>query len=143
MVGWLMESAPVVIVFTKYDKLVRTKRAELQEYGDGDSLSEDALHEKSREESQKALDICIQSLERTLRSMETPKSQTPKLHYVNVSGMNFPWFICSVLICLPDRRGYEDTILSLVQVTCDLVSDMLKLIPPFLGRQVKINASVK
>jgi len=138
-----MESAPVVIVFTKYDKLVRTKRAELQEDGDGDSLSEDALDEKSREESQKALDICIQSLERTLRSMETPKSQTPKLHYVNVSRINFPWFICSVLICLPDKWGYEDTISSLVQVTCDLVSDMLKFIPPFLGQQVKINASVR
>ena len=81
-----MESVPVVIVFTKYDKLVRTKRAELQE--DGGSLSEDALHEKSKEEAQEALNVCIRSLERTLRGIETPKSQTLRAHHVNVSRIN-------------------------------------------------------
>jgi len=88
-----MESAPVVIVFTKYDKLVRTKRAELQEDGHGDSLSEDSLHEKSKDEAEKALAVCIQSLERTLRDMKMPESETPKPHHVNVSRINFPLFI--------------------------------------------------
>ena len=82
-----MEPAPVVIVFTKYDKLVRTKRAELQE--DGGDLSEDRLLEKSKEGAQKALEVCIQSLQRTLRDMQLPESQTPKPRHVNVSRINF------------------------------------------------------
>jgi hypothetical protein len=85
-----MESAPVVIVFTKYDRLVRTKRDELQE--ENRSLSEDVLRERSTEEARKALDVCIQSLERTLRGMEAQKSQTLRPHHVNVSGIDFPLF---------------------------------------------------
>ena len=83
-----MESAPVIIVFTKYDRLVRTKRVELQE--DDDSLSEDVLRERSKEEARKVLDVCIQSLEHTLGGMQTSKSQTLKAHHVNVSGIKFP-----------------------------------------------------
>ena len=102
---WLvfMESAPVVIVFTKYDRLVRLKRDQLQE--DGYDLSEDALHEKSNAEAQKALDVCIQSLESTLSGMQIPKLQTPKPRYVTVSGINLPLFIWSALICLPRQTG--------------------------------------
>ena len=83
-----MESAPVVIVLTKYDKLVKTKRAELQE--DDDSLSEDVLRERSEEAARNVLDVCIESLERTLRNMYTRESQMPKPQHVNVSGINFP-----------------------------------------------------
>ena len=86
-----LESAPVVIVFTKYDRLVRTKRVELQE--DDDSLSEDVLRERSKEEAQKVLHVCIESLERTLRDMETRESQMPKPHHVNVSSIYIPLFI--------------------------------------------------
>ena len=86
-----MESAPVVIVLTKYDRLVKTKRVELQE--DDDSLSEDVLRERSKEEAQKVLDMCTESLERTLRDMETPEFQTLKPRHVNVSGITFPLFI--------------------------------------------------
>jgi len=81
-----MESAPVVIVFTKYDRLVRTKREELQEE-DG-SLSEDALRERSKEKARRAFDRCIRSLERTLRDTNTPKP-----NHVKVSGIYFPLFI--------------------------------------------------
>ena len=85
-----MESAPVVIVFTKYDRLVKTKRIELQE--DNDSLSEDVLRERSKEEAGKVLDMCIKSLEGTLRDMDTRESQMPmpRPHHVNVSGIDFP-----------------------------------------------------
>ena len=48
------ESAPIVVVFTKYDRLVRTKKAELKE--DEEDLSPDELDRKSREEAKKALD---------------------------------------------------------------------------------------
>jgi hypothetical protein len=81
--GLVFESAPVVIVFTKYDRLVRTRRAELQEENNG--LSEDVLRERSEEEARKAFDKCIQLLERTLRDTNTPKPR-----HVNVSGTYLP-----------------------------------------------------
>ena len=84
-----MESAPVVIVFTKYDRLVRTRRLELQE--DDDSLSEDILRERSEEAARNVLDVCIESLERTLRDMYTRESEMPMPQHVNVSGINFPY----------------------------------------------------
>lgn len=86
-----MGPAPVVVVFTKYDRLVNTKRVELQE--DDDSLSGDVLRERSKEEARKVLDVCIQSLERTLRDMDTRESQMLKPHHVNVSSIHFPLFI--------------------------------------------------
>jgi hypothetical protein len=81
-----MESAPVVIVFTKYDALVRTKEYEMQE--EDDSLSEDVLRQRSKEEARKTFDECIQSLERILRDTNTPKP-----HHVNVSSIYFPLVI--------------------------------------------------
>jgi len=95
-----MESVPVVVVFTKYDRLVSSKRVELQE--DDNSLSEDLLRERSKEEAQKVLDGCIQSLKATadtLSNVGTPRTPTP--HHVSVSGIIFPLFIRSVLILLP------------------------------------------
>ena len=83
-----MESAPVVIVFTQYDRLVKTKRVELKE--EDDSLSEDILRERSKEGARKVLDECIESLEGTLHTMYTRESQMPKPQHVNVSGINFP-----------------------------------------------------
>ena len=81
-----MDSAPTVIVFTKYDRLVRTKMEELRE--EDASLSGDVLRERGKEKARKAFDKCIRSLERTLRDMNPPKPP-----HVNVSGMYFPLFI--------------------------------------------------
>ena len=81
-----MDSAPVVIVLTKYDILVRTKEAELREKND--SLSGDLLRERGKEEARKAFDKYIRSLERNLR-----KTNTPMPPHVNVSGRYFPLFI--------------------------------------------------
>ena len=78
-----MESAPVVIVFTKYDRLVRTKREELRE--EDSSLGGEVLRELSKEKAQRAFDKCIRSLERTLRDTNMPKP-----HHVKVSGICFP-----------------------------------------------------
>jgi len=115
---------PIVIVLTKYDRLVRTKEAELQE--ENDSLSGDVLRERGKEEARKAFDRYIRSLERTLRDMNTPKPP-----HVNVSI----------------QPGYEAGISSLVQVTGDVVSDKLKLLwaiaqPETRSRQFKMNASI-
>jgi len=81
-----MESAPVVIVLTEYDRLVRAKASKLQE--DDPSVREDALRERSREEARRAFDTCIRSLEHTLRNTNTPKPP-----HVSISGIYFPLFI--------------------------------------------------
>jgi len=49
-----MELAPLVIVFTKYDRLVRTKKAELRE--DYEDLKGEELQRRGREEARNALE---------------------------------------------------------------------------------------
>jgi hypothetical protein len=72
-----MKSAPVVIVFTKYDWLVRTKETDLKEQNH--SLSDDVRREQGKEEAQKAFEERIRSLERTLRDTNTPKPRHVKV----------------------------------------------------------------
>jgi hypothetical protein len=65
-----VDAAPVVVVFTKYDQLLRSKMAELQE--DDKSLDAEALDERSKEEAQKAFNICVGSLEQAMSRTKTP-----------------------------------------------------------------------
>jgi hypothetical protein len=74
-----MKSAPLVIVFTKYDRLLRTKKDELQE--DNPGMKPEVLDKRSKKEAQQVLNICVQSLERTMSEMNTPIP-----HLVKVSG---------------------------------------------------------
>ena len=90
--------APIVIVFTKYDRLVRTKVDELRE--EDSSLSGDVLRERGKEKARKAFDRCIWSLERVLRDVNAPKPP-----HVNVSGIYFPLFIWIRVDCLPSPTG--------------------------------------
>jgi len=87
---------PLVVVFTKYDLLVRTKWAELHEDQAG-RYSED-LDKRSKQEAEKALHTCVKFLERTVKGMNI---QMPR--YVTVSTH-------------PD---YETGISPLVEVTCN------------------------
>ena len=73
------KSAPLVVVFTKYDRLLRTKKDELQE--DHPGLKPEVIDERSKKEAQQALDRCVQSLKNTMSEMNTPMP-----HYVNVSS---------------------------------------------------------
>ena len=75
-----MGSAPIVVVFTKYDRLLRTKRAELRD--DDNSLTSEVLEKRSKEEGQKVFATCVQSLERTVSRL---KIQMPL--YVKVSSI--------------------------------------------------------
>jgi hypothetical protein len=79
------ESAPVVVVFTKYDRLLRSKKIELK--GDNDAPDPDDLIRRSKEESQKVLDGCVQSLKGAMIRLET---QMPR--HVNVSSIKFHSF---------------------------------------------------
>jgi len=69
-----------VVVFTKYDRLLRSKKIELK--GDNDNPDPEDLIRRSREESRKVLGRCVQSLEGAMIRLET---QMPR--HVNVSSM--------------------------------------------------------
>jgi hypothetical protein len=69
-----------VVVFTKYDLLVRTKKARLRR--DKKGLDSGVLDKRSEEEARKALAICVQSLEHAMNRMKT---QMPR--YANVSSI--------------------------------------------------------
>jgi hypothetical protein len=79
------ESAPVVVVFTKYDRLLRSKKIELR--GDNDHPDPEDLVRRSQEEARKVLDRCVQSLEGAMNRLET---QMPR--HVNVSSTIFHSF---------------------------------------------------
>lgn len=79
-----------------------------------------ALDGRSKVEAEDALKECVQSLRHTLDGM-----RTPMVPYVSVSGMSPPSLSISVDMSL-DRRGYEAQMSSLVEVTRDLVRDMLQ-----------------
>jgi hypothetical protein len=109
-----------VIVFTQYDRLVRTKEAELQE--DSDEILDPAtLADQSKKEAQKALDICVQSLQRT---MDHLKVKMP--HYVKVSGIFVPLYYLSGLDRSKVRPNYQEDVSGLVEVTRDIVKERLK-----------------
>jgi hypothetical protein len=75
-----VESAPVVIILTKYDQLVRMKKEELREEDEG--LDPEVLDKRSNEEAQRVFETCTKSLEQAASRMKMP---TP--HYVNISSM--------------------------------------------------------
>lgn len=66
-----------MVIFTKYDLLLRTKVSELRE----DLVAEDRLPEESKQESQKALDKCVDLLQRTVKTLNIPMPP-----YVTVSS---------------------------------------------------------
>ena len=112
------KSAPVVVVFTKYDLLVKTKRVKLQRGNKG--LDSVVLNKQSEEEAQKVLDICVQSLE---EAMSRLKTQMPR--YVHISSIFFSflfWLGADLFVVF---QGYEADISSLVEVTRDVVQEKL------------------
>ena len=112
-------SAPVVVVFTKYDLLVRTKKARLRR--DKKGLDSGVLDRRSEEEARKALAICVQSLGHAMSRM---KAQMPR--YANVSSIIFhSCFLISVDLSIV-YQGYGADISSLVEVTRDVVWGKLK-----------------
>ena len=76
------ESAPIVVIFTKYDKLLESKKLELQ--ADDENLAGEELDNQSNEEAKKVLDLCVRSLKRVVSLMNPP---IPEPSHVNVSGI--------------------------------------------------------
>jgi hypothetical protein len=61
------ETVPIVVVFTKYDLLVRMKRDELEE--DNINLGPWDLNKRSKDEAQKVSDTCVKSVESAFRRL--------------------------------------------------------------------------
>ena len=73
-----------MIVFTQYDRLLRTKRFELEdeEEEEEEDLDPNTLNQRSKEEAQKALAVCVQSLKDAMGRIDTPMPP-----YAKVSSM--------------------------------------------------------
>ena len=71
-----------MVVFTKSDKILESKRIELQE--DNKSLVGDDLDNRSKAEAKKVHDACVQSLESTVSRMKPP---IPTPRHRKVSGI--------------------------------------------------------
>ena len=61
------QSVPMVIVFTQYDRLVRTRRLELKD--DYPNMDDHTLDSRSVKEAWKAFEKCLQSLRQALRRL--------------------------------------------------------------------------
>ena len=77
------QSVPILIVFTQYDRLVRTKKAELrQKYPNMDSTR---LRDQSVEEARGAFKYCLKLLERSMENLKIPMPS-----YAKASGIFVP-----------------------------------------------------
>jgi hypothetical protein len=76
-----------VVVFTKYDRLVRTKRAELRENAEdrGETVTKEDLIERSKMEAEVALNTFVNS--------KTAKEAMTGLSYAQVSSIIFLFFL--------------------------------------------------
>ncbi|KAH9045187.1 hypothetical protein EDB85DRAFT_2270240 [Lactarius pseudohatsudake] len=92
---------PIVVVFTQYDKLVRTKEYELQE----SEPDPTRRRKRSVEEAQKAFDFCLQLLEFTIKPL----------------GIPMP---CHVRVSV--RIGHQEDVSPLVKATQDIVKERVK-----------------
>ena len=76
-------SVPVVIVFTQYDRLVRTKEAELRQKYPG--MEQTALRDRSVEEARMAFEYCLELLKRSMKRLKIPMPR-----YAATSGIFVP-----------------------------------------------------
>ena len=77
------QSVPVLIVFTQYDRLVRTKEVELRE--EYPHMDPKRLRDLSVEEAHGAYTICLHSLQRTANRLRIPMP-----HHAKASGKFAP-----------------------------------------------------
>ena len=84
-------AVPIVIVFTQYDRLVRSKELELRQKHPGMRATE--LRERSVGEAGKAFEYCLQLLKRSMKLLGIPMPS-----YATASGIFAPFLLyCLVL----------------------------------------------
>ena len=75
-------TVPIVVVFTKYDRLVWSMKRELEE--DNVNLSPEDLDKRATEEAKKVLDTCIRSVENAFSRLGLKHD---RIRHVNVSSI--------------------------------------------------------
>ncbi|KAH8986813.1 hypothetical protein EDB86DRAFT_2832575 [Lactarius hatsudake] len=103
------DQVPIVIVFTQYDRLVRTKEAELRE--DHPHMDPTRLHDRGVEEARKAFQDCLGI---TQAYDESPRDSDAALCY------SFS------IDRLAVRPHHQEDVSSLVKVTRDVVKERVK-----------------
>jgi hypothetical protein len=73
------QSVPFVVVFTQYDRLVRTKEAELRE--EYPQIDRARLPELSAQKAHEVHTICLQSLQRTMNRLRIPMPRHAKVFF--------------------------------------------------------------
>lgn len=111
--------APVVVVFTKYDKLVCSKY--LEEDSMGDDADEETLRERSKVNAAEYFAASVSSLDKWAAPLRIP---TPA--YINISGMHTPFRLDLALIYSSVSESYEESIAGLVDVTRKIVHERLQ-----------------
>ena len=108
-------SVPIVIVFTQYARLVRTKEAELRQKYPG--MKQTALRDRSVEEARMAFEYCLKLLKRSMERLQIPMPR-----YAAASGIFVPLYYPRVDRILV-RPGHLEDVSDLVQVTRDTVKE--------------------
>jgi hypothetical protein len=107
-----------VLVFTQYDRLVRTKRAELEEaYG---NMDETSLRNQSGKDASRAFEKCLASLQRTMMRLNVPMPNCAKVSG-KLAGTALPG-----IDRFPVRPGYQESVSTLVEGTRDVVRERLR-----------------
>ena len=109
-----------MIVFTQYDRLVRTKKAELKQ--EDKNIDPTTLDDRSKEDAQKAFKKCVQLLQDTMVRLGI----IPMPHYIKVSGIFVTLYYLSGLDRSLVRPGYQEDVSALVEVTRDIVKERVK-----------------
>jgi hypothetical protein len=115
------EPAPVVVVFTKYDKLFRSKKFDLQETRAG--LNPQDVHNRAREEARTEFDIYVQSFHNAIRKMDSTMEMPPWTEVSSKTPTRFRFLSVDLFAVF---NGYDADISSLVQVTSNVVKEKLK-----------------
>jgi hypothetical protein len=136
---------PLIVVFTKYDKLVRREDMVFDKH-QREGLSKDAISDQIKRNASTAFtEECITPLKERLGSQIPPyKEVSGKCacrYCLRISDADFLW---------PDRKGFESTVVDLVELTFDSVkkhvataASIVTAIAQKINPEVKIAGSIE
>jgi hypothetical protein len=135
---------PLIVVFTKYDKLVRREDMDFDKH-QREGLSKDAISDQIKRKANMAFtEECITPLEERLRSQIPPYKEVSRecaCHYcLSIADADLLW---------PVRKGFESTVVDLVELTFESVkkhvaaeASIVSAIAQKINPEVKIAGSI-
>jgi hypothetical protein len=135
---------PLIVVFTKYDKLVRREDMDFDKH-QREGLSKDDISDQiMRKASTAFAEECIMPLEERLGSQIPPYKEVSRKcacrYCLRISDTDLLW---------PVRKGFESTVVDLVELTFDSVkqhvataASIVSAIAQKINPEVKIAGSI-